>query len=128
MSHRDARAVIGRLADYETRSQNSHISAVIAIRPDQLQVDWSDRERGTIFQVNKETVHRVRSKGMSSIEHDAGRPTLLQSAEEACPIAHIADRFQARFPDLPRQVQTTSLKHLENKLPHLGHRGWSSVI
>jgi ribosomal protein S4E len=54
---REARAIIRRLADSETPSRNSPILALLSIVRDDLGYNWTYREIGTIFNVNKGTVH-----------------------------------------------------------------------
>jgi hypothetical protein len=49
----EIRAIIRRLADYETPSRNSQILALLLIVRDDLGYNWSYRETGTIFNVNK---------------------------------------------------------------------------
>jgi hypothetical protein len=87
---------------YETPSRNSQTFSLLAILYDELQTDWSYRDNGGVFEVSKATVHRVRPKAMNDIEHDTGRPPLLQPAEEPC---LIADRFQGGSAVSPKQVR-----------------------
>jgi hypothetical protein len=102
---REARAVIRRLADYETPSRNSQILALLSIVRDDLGYKWSYREIETIFNVNKGIVHRIRSDAIKDIEHDIGRPPILQSDEETNVIAYITDSFQRGSPVSPKQIR-----------------------
>jgi hypothetical protein len=102
---REARAIIRRLADYETPSRNSQILALLSIVRDDLGYNWSHREIGTVFNVNKGTVHRIRSDAIKDIEHDSGRPPILQPDEEMNVMAYITDSFQRGSPVSPKQIR-----------------------
>jgi hypothetical protein len=102
---REARAIIRRLADSETPSRNSQIPALLSIVRDDLGYHWSYRETGTIFNVNKGTVHRIRSDAIKDIEHDIGRPPILQPDEEENVMAYITDSFQRSSPVSPKQIR-----------------------
>jgi hypothetical protein len=88
------RAIIHRLADYETPSRNSQILTLLSIVRDDLGYNWSYREIGTISNVNKGFVHRIRSDAIKDIAHDIGRPPILQLDEEANVMGYIANSFQ----------------------------------
>jgi hypothetical protein len=94
----EARAIIRCLADYEMPSRNFQILALLSIISDDLGYNWSFREIGTIFNVNKGTVHRIRSDAINEIEHDIGRPAILQRDEEANVMADMTDSFQRGSP------------------------------
>jgi hypothetical protein len=102
---REARAIIRRLADCETRSRHSQILALLSIVRDDLDYNWSYREIGTIFNVNKETVHRICSDVIKDIEHDTDRSPILQPDEEADVMAYITDSFQRGSPVSPKQIR-----------------------
>jgi hypothetical protein len=118
MSLRDARAVVRRLADYETPSRNSQILALFAILRDELNLVWSYRDMGSVFGMNKGTVYRLRLEAMRDIVHETGRPTSLTVDQEATLIAYITDCFQRGAPLSPRQirshVQETFEKHVSS--------------
>jgi hypothetical protein len=80
---REARVIIRRLADYETPSRNSQMLALLSIVRDDLGYNWGYREIATIFNVNKGTVHRIRSDAIKDIEHDIARSPILQPDKEA---------------------------------------------
>jgi hypothetical protein len=102
---REARAIIRRLADYETPSRNSQILTLLLIVRDDLGYNWNYREIGTIFNVNKGTVHQIRSDAIKDIGHDIDRPPILQPDEEANVMACITDSFQRGSPVSPRQIR-----------------------
>jgi hypothetical protein len=102
---REARAIIRRLADYETPSRKSQILALLSIVRDDLGYNWSYREIGTIFNVNKGTVHRIRLDAIKDIEHDIGRPPILQPDEEANVMTYITDSFQRGSRLSPKQIR-----------------------
>jgi hypothetical protein len=102
---REARTIIRRLADYETPSRNSQILALLSIVRDDLSYNWSYRKIGTIFNVNKVTVHRIRSDAIKDIEHDIGRPPISQPDEETNVMASITDSFQRGPPVSPKQIR-----------------------
>jgi hypothetical protein len=102
---REARAIIRRLADYETPSRNSQMLTLRSLVRDNLGYNWSYREIGTIFNVNKGTVHRIRSDAIKDIEHDIGRPLILQPDEEANVMAYITDSFQRGLTVSPKQIR-----------------------
>jgi hypothetical protein len=54
--------------------------------------------------VDKGTVHRIRSDAIKDIEHDIGRPPILQPDEEANVMAYITGSFQRSSPVSPKQV------------------------
>jgi hypothetical protein len=58
-----------------------------------------------IFNVNKGTVHRIRSDAIKDIEHDIGRPPILQPDEETNVMAYITDSFQRGSPVSPKQIR-----------------------
>jgi hypothetical protein len=60
---------------------------------------------GTVFEVKKGTIYRVRPKVMNDTESDTGRPLLLQPAEELRLITSIIDRFQDDSPVSPKQIR-----------------------
>jgi hypothetical protein len=93
----EARA-IHRLADYETPSRNFQILAPLSIVRDDLDYNCSYREIGTIFNVNKGTVRRIRSDAIKDIEHDTGRPSILEPDEEANVMTYMTDSFQRGSP------------------------------
>jgi transposase len=92
-----------RLADYPTR--NSQILALPTILRDEFQYAWSSAQMGYIFNVKKGIVHRVRSQIMREIEHDTGRPPILQPNQEAELIAYITSHFQDGSPLSPKQIR-----------------------
>jgi hypothetical protein len=102
---REARAIIRRLADYETPSRNAQILALLSIVRDDLGYNWSYREIGIIFSVNKGTVHRIRSDAIKDIEHDIGRPPILHPDKETNVMAYITDNFQRGSPVSPKQIR-----------------------
>jgi hypothetical protein len=102
---REARAIIRRLADYGTPSRNSQITALFSIVHDDLGYNWSYREIGTILNVNKGIVHRIRSGAIKDTEHDFGRPLILQPDEETNATAYITDSFQRGSPVSPKQIR-----------------------
>jgi hypothetical protein len=102
---REARVIICCLADYETPSRNSQRSALLSIVRDDLGYDWSNREIGTIFNVNKGTVRRIRSDAIKDIEHDIDRRPIIQPDEEANVMAYITDSFQRGSPVSPKQTR-----------------------
>jgi hypothetical protein len=101
---REARAII-RLADYETPSRNSQIPALLSIVRDDLGDNWSSLEIGSIFNVNKGTIHRIRSHAIEDIEHDIGHTPILQPDKEANVMAYITDSFQRGSPVSPKQIR-----------------------
>jgi hypothetical protein len=72
---------------------------------DDLGYNWRYREVGAIFNVNKRTVHRIRSQAIRDIEHDIGRPPILQPDKETNVMAYITDSFQCGSPVSPKQIQ-----------------------
>jgi hypothetical protein len=94
-----------RLADSETPSRNSQILALLSIVCDDLDYNWSDREIGTIFNVNKGTIHRIHSDAIQDIEHDIGRLPILQPDKETNVMAYITDSFQRGSPVSPKQIR-----------------------
>jgi hypothetical protein len=102
---RESRAIIRRLAHYETPSRNSLILALLSIVRDDLGYNWSYREIGTIFKVNKGTIHRIRSDAIEDIEHDIGHTPILQPDKEANVMAYITDSFQRGSPVSPKQIR-----------------------
>jgi hypothetical protein len=79
--------------------------ALLSIVRDDLDYNWSYREIGTIFNVNKRTVHRIRSDEIKDTKHDIGRPPILQPDEGANVMAYITDSFQRGSPVSPKQIR-----------------------
>jgi hypothetical protein len=124
---RDARSILCRLADYPTSVRNSPILALLTIFRDGFQYAWSYAQVGYIFNVNKGIVHRVRSQAMREIEHDTGRPPILQPDQEAELIAYIISRFQDGSPSFRSKSASMSQKPSERKYCLHGHGGWCHV-
>jgi hypothetical protein len=55
--------------------------------------------------VNKGTVHRIRSEAIKDIEHDIGRPLILQPDEEGNVMVYITDSFQRGSLVSPKQIR-----------------------
>jgi hypothetical protein len=79
--------------------------ALLSIVRDDLGYNWSYREIGTIFIVNKGTVHRIRSDAVKDTEHGIGRPPILHPDEETNVMAYITDSFQRGSPVSPKQIR-----------------------
>jgi hypothetical protein len=124
LSARDARSILRGLADYPTPTRNSQILALLTILRDEFQYAWSYTQVGYIFNVNKGIVHRVRSQAMREIEHDTGRPPILQPDQEAELIPYITSRFQDGSPSLRSKFTSMSQKPSERKSRLHGHGGW----
>jgi hypothetical protein len=105
VSSREARAIVRRLRDYDTPSRNSQILALLAIIHDELHYDWSHRDIGSVFNVNKGTVHRIRSEAMEEMKHETGRAPLLSEDQETQVIAFIASNFEGGSPVAPKQIR-----------------------
>jgi hypothetical protein len=52
--------------------------------------------------VNKGIVYRIDSKAIKNVEHDTGRPLILQLDEEIDVMAYITDSFQRGSPVPPK--------------------------
>jgi Trp operon repressor len=89
------------LADYETPSRNFQIVVRLSIVRDDLDYNRSYREIGAIFNVNKGTVHRIRSDAIKHVDHDTAA-LLLQPDEKANAMAFITDSFQRGSPVSPK--------------------------
>jgi hypothetical protein len=72
---------------------------------DDVGYNWSHREIGTIFNVNRETVHRIRSDAIKDFEHDIGRPPILQPDGETNVMAYITDSFRRGSPVSQKQIR-----------------------
>jgi hypothetical protein len=59
-----------------TPSRNSQILALLSIVRNDLGYNWIHRDIGKIFNVEKGTVHRIRSHAIRDIEHDIGHPPI----------------------------------------------------
>jgi hypothetical protein len=55
--------------------------------------------------VNKGTLRRIRWDAIKDIEHDTGRPPILQSDEESNVMTYITDSFQRSSPVSPKQIR-----------------------
>jgi hypothetical protein len=110
VSAREARAITRRLSEHNAPTRNSQILAMLSITRDELQYEWSYRTIGSIFGVNKGTVHRVRSGAMREIEHDSGRPPILSPDQEADVIRQITTSYESGTPLSPKQIRAYTSK------------------
>jgi hypothetical protein len=78
--------------------------------------------------VNKGTVHRIRSHAIKDIEHDIGRPPILQLDEEANAMAYITDNFQRGSPVSPKQIRGYVIDAFGKQVRRHRHSGLSNVM
>jgi hypothetical protein len=71
---------------------------LLTIIRDELHSDWSYRDIGSVFNVNKGIGHRIQSEAMAEMEHETGRAPLLSADQEAQVIAFITSNFEGGSP------------------------------
>jgi hypothetical protein len=125
---REARAIICRLADYETPSRNAQILALLSIIRDGLGYNWSYREIGTIFNVNKGTVHRIRSDAIKDFEHGIGRPLSYSRRKKRMSWPTLLIVFSAVHQCTRNKSAPMSLMRSGNRFRRHGHGGLSTVM
>jgi hypothetical protein len=116
VSAREVRAIVRPLADHEPLSRNWQALALLLIIRDKLQCGCSLADIGSVFKLNKGSLHRVRSQGMGDIKHDTGIPPLLSVEEEASMITHITDRYQRSCPVCPRHARPDILQTMQKRV------------
>jgi hypothetical protein len=79
LSPRNARAVCRRLSQFPSPSRNAQVFALASIIPDEFQANWSLREIGLIFDINKGNVHRIRAQGILNYEACIGHLAFFTS-------------------------------------------------
>jgi hypothetical protein len=75
---------------------------------------------GSIFNINKGTVHRIRAQGIVDYETSIGHPTLLSPSDEDQVIEQIRTAFDGGSPLSPKQLR----EHVRETFAKRATRGW----
>jgi hypothetical protein len=112
--------VCRRLSDFPNPSRNAQVFALASIIQDELQMKWSLAQIGSIFDIHKGTVHRIRSQGTKDYEASIGHPTLLSSNEEVQVIQQVRTSFASGCPLSPKQLR----EYVRESFAKHASRGW----
>jgi hypothetical protein len=112
---RDVRSVCRRLSDFPAPSRNAQVFTMASIIQDELQVKWSLSQIGSIFDIKKSTIHRIRTRGIINYETCIGHPTLLSSNQDVQVIEYITTSFARGFPVSPSHSASMYGKRSTNR-------------
>jgi hypothetical protein len=94
-----------RLCDFPTLSRNAQVFALTSIIQDELHEKWSLAQIGSIFNINKGTVHRIRAQGTVDYETCIRHPAPLSPNDEDRVIEQIRTSFDGGKPLPPKQLR-----------------------